>query len=103
MDATEPAAQGWNDRARLDSELALFGHDLADQPPVTMKQMAAIARYDAAHRFQNADRFSCSPVLSTRLPGSTANMRERSECCVRIAIFNRGADKLDQFSDHRIG
>ena len=39
----------------------------------------------------------------TRSPGSTANMRERSECCVRIAIFNRGADKLDQFSDHRIG
>jgi pimeloyl-ACP methyl ester carboxylesterase len=39
------------DRERLASELApLFGHDLADQPPVTMNQMAAMARYDATPR-----------------------------------------------------
>lgn len=28
----------------------LFGHDLADQPPVTMKQMAAMRAYDATPR-----------------------------------------------------
>ena len=28
----------------------LFGHDLADQPPVTMKQLGAMKRYDATPR-----------------------------------------------------
>ena len=29
---------------------ALFGHDLADQPPVTMTQLGAMKRYDASAR-----------------------------------------------------
>jgi pimeloyl-ACP methyl ester carboxylesterase len=39
------------DRARRAQELEpLFGHDLAQQPPVTMKQLRATARYDAFPR-----------------------------------------------------
>ena len=39
---------GQVDRARLASQLApLFGRDLADQPPVVMKQVRAMSRYDA--------------------------------------------------------
>jgi hypothetical protein len=35
------------DREALASRLAeLFGHDLADQPPVVMKQLCACARFD---------------------------------------------------------
>jgi pimeloyl-ACP methyl ester carboxylesterase len=38
-------------RARLASELApLFGHDLADQPPVSVRQISALVRYDATPR-----------------------------------------------------
>ena len=39
------------DRARLAEQLApLFGHDLADQPPIVMTQVRALARYDARAR-----------------------------------------------------
>jgi pimeloyl-ACP methyl ester carboxylesterase len=39
------------DRAALAEELAaLFGHDLADQPPVAMAQLGALRRYDATPR-----------------------------------------------------
>jgi aminoacrylate hydrolase len=39
------------DRARLAGELApLFGRDLAEQPPIVMKQVRAMSRYDAASR-----------------------------------------------------
>jgi pimeloyl-ACP methyl ester carboxylesterase len=31
----------------------LFGHDIADQPPVTMKQLGAMKRYDATPRLGN--------------------------------------------------
>lgn len=35
------------DRQRLAEELApLFGHDLAEQPPIVMQQLKALARYD---------------------------------------------------------
>jgi pimeloyl-ACP methyl ester carboxylesterase len=45
------AALAKADHAALASELApLFGHDLAHQPSVTMKQLAAMARYDATAR-----------------------------------------------------
>jgi pimeloyl-ACP methyl ester carboxylesterase len=30
----------------------LLGHDLADQPPIVMKQLGAMRRYDAGHRLQ---------------------------------------------------
>jgi pimeloyl-ACP methyl ester carboxylesterase len=41
--AATPAA-----RAALAAQLEpLFGHDLADQPPIVMKQLRATARYDA--------------------------------------------------------
>lgn len=39
------------DRAHLAAELAsLFGRDLAVQPPIVMRQLQAMARYDAASR-----------------------------------------------------
>jgi pimeloyl-ACP methyl ester carboxylesterase len=39
------------DRAQLAAHLApLFGHDLADQPAIAMKQLGAAARYDASPR-----------------------------------------------------
>ena len=39
------------DRAALATRLApLFGHDLADQAPITMKQLGAMAKYDASAR-----------------------------------------------------
>lgn len=39
------------DRAAIAARLAaLFGHDLADQPPIVMKQIRAMARYDARPR-----------------------------------------------------
>jgi pimeloyl-ACP methyl ester carboxylesterase len=39
------------DRAELADRLAaLFGHDLADQPPIVMPQIRAMARYDAGSR-----------------------------------------------------
>ena len=41
------------DRPALGSQLAtLFGHDLADQPAIVMKQLGAAARYDASGRLQ---------------------------------------------------
>ena len=39
------------DKDRLAAELEpLFGHDLADQPPVTMKQLSAMRAYDCSSR-----------------------------------------------------
>jgi pimeloyl-ACP methyl ester carboxylesterase len=41
------------DRAALEVELAdLFGRDLADQPPIVMAQLKAMARYDALDRLR---------------------------------------------------
>lgn len=41
------------DRAKLAAGLApLFGRDLADQPPIVMKQLRATARYDACERLE---------------------------------------------------
>lgn len=46
-----PRALDGADRDALAERLApLFGHDLADQPPVTIKQLGAMKRYDAAPR-----------------------------------------------------
>jgi len=40
-----------SDRDALAARLApIFGHDLADQPPVAMKQLAAMRAYDASQR-----------------------------------------------------
>jgi pimeloyl-ACP methyl ester carboxylesterase len=48
MPPGEPPAA---DRDVLAEQLApLFGHDLADQPPVAMKQLAALRNYDATRR-----------------------------------------------------
>jgi pimeloyl-ACP methyl ester carboxylesterase len=45
------AALEQSDSAGLAAKLApLFGHDLADQPPVSMKQLSAMGRYDATPR-----------------------------------------------------
>jgi pimeloyl-ACP methyl ester carboxylesterase len=46
-----PAALAGRDVDALRRELApLFGHDLADQPPIVMRQLRAMARYDACTR-----------------------------------------------------
>jgi pimeloyl-ACP methyl ester carboxylesterase len=46
-----PAALRQVDRDALAAELEpLFGHALADQPPVAMKQLAALRGYDATER-----------------------------------------------------
>jgi pimeloyl-ACP methyl ester carboxylesterase len=48
-----PSALDRSDQAKMASELApLFGHDLADQPPVATKQLSALVRYDATPRLQ---------------------------------------------------
>lgn len=45
---------GWASEAEADhvaADLAeLFGHDLADQPPIVMQQLGALRRYDATPR-----------------------------------------------------
>lgn len=46
-----PAALAGKDRDALAEELVpIFGHDLADRPPVVMKQLDALSRYDATPR-----------------------------------------------------
>src|SRR5215218_4923303 len=56
-----PSALREVDRHRLAAELApLFGHDLADQPPIAMKQLGALRAYDASDRL---DRISGIPTL----------------------------------------
>jgi len=46
-----PGALAGEDRAALAARLApLFGHDLADSPPVAMKQLRALGAYDATAR-----------------------------------------------------
>lgn len=48
---TPPDALAGADLGALAADLApLFGHDLADQPPVAGKQLAALRRYNAAPR-----------------------------------------------------
>jgi pimeloyl-ACP methyl ester carboxylesterase len=52
-----PAALAASNRAILASELApLFGHDLADLPPVSIKQLLALVRYDATPRLPELAR-----------------------------------------------
>lgn len=49
------------DRAKLAEELSpLFGRDLAEQPPVVMKQVRAMSRYDAGPRLK---AFAGMPTL----------------------------------------
>ncbi len=51
-----PSALVSADRGRIALDLApLFGHDLADQPPVVTKQMVAMVRYNAAPRLHELD------------------------------------------------
>jgi pimeloyl-ACP methyl ester carboxylesterase len=46
-----PETLAMSDRDALAERLApIFGHDLAEQPPVAMKQLAAMGRYDATPR-----------------------------------------------------
>lgn len=46
-----PAALAGKDRDALAEELVpIFGHDLADRPPIVMKQLDALSRYDATAR-----------------------------------------------------
>lgn len=51
-----PASLRTQDCRALAERLAtLFGHDLADQPPIVMQQLRAAARYDAASRLCGLD------------------------------------------------
>jgi pimeloyl-ACP methyl ester carboxylesterase len=46
-----PALLATSDRAQLADKLkALFGRDLAEQPPIILKQLSAMAKYDASAR-----------------------------------------------------
>jgi len=48
---SSPKTLAKSDRDALAERLApIFGHDLADQPPVAMKQLSAMGRYDATPR-----------------------------------------------------
>jgi pimeloyl-ACP methyl ester carboxylesterase len=56
-----PSALQGVDRDRLAAELApLFGHDLADQPAIALKQLGALRAYDATDRL---DRIAGIPTL----------------------------------------
>jgi aminoacrylate hydrolase len=58
-----------SDRDALAERLApLFGHDLADQPPVVMKQMAAMKAYDATHRLAELANLPTLVVSATYDP-----------------------------------
>jgi pimeloyl-ACP methyl ester carboxylesterase len=46
----QPARTGTDLDALAEKLAPLFGHDLADAPPVTMRQMGAMRRYDATPR-----------------------------------------------------
>jgi pimeloyl-ACP methyl ester carboxylesterase len=75
------------DREALASRLAeLFGHDLADQPPVVMKQLRACARFDVLDRLRTLpripalvlsaqhdriSRLDTSKELAAAIPGAT--------------------------------
>ena len=51
-----PSTLASSDRERIALDLApLFGHDLADQPPVSTKQLAAMVRYDASRRLRELE------------------------------------------------
>ena len=53
----------------LAAELAvLFGHDLADQPPVAMAQLRALRRFDATARLPQMVRISTMVVSATHDP-----------------------------------
>lgn len=48
-----PQSLGQKDLDQFAERLApLFGHDLADQPPIVMQQLRALSRYDATPRLQ---------------------------------------------------
>lgn len=53
-----PAALAGEDPDRLANELeGLFGHDLAEQPPIAMKQLGALRAYDATPRLHELGGF----------------------------------------------
>ena len=61
-----PEALTTHDRDAVAQRLApLFGHDLADQPPVAMKQLSAMRRYDATPRLGELAGLS-TVVISAR-------------------------------------
>ena len=78
-----PAVLAGRDRTQLAEGLApLFGHDLADQPPIILKQVAAMAEYDASARL---GQLAAIPTLvaapswtASRCPRSDASWRRRS-------------------------
>jgi aminoacrylate hydrolase len=54
------------DRDALAEQLApLFGHDLADQPPIAMKQLGAMARFDAHARLARLGHIPTLVVAAT--------------------------------------
>jgi pimeloyl-ACP methyl ester carboxylesterase len=54
------------DRAALAARLhPLFGHDLADQPPIVMKQLSAMSKYDAIARLAELARVPTLVVAAT--------------------------------------
>ena len=61
-----PGTLAVSDRDALAERLApMFGHDLADQPPVTMKQFTAMRAYDATPRLGELSGVSTLVVSAT--------------------------------------
>jgi len=62
-----PKALAGRNRAELAARLApLFGHDLADQPPIVLEQLKALSRYDARERFHELGRIPTLVVSATK-------------------------------------
>jgi len=71
-----PETLAKSDREALAEKLApIFGHNLADQPPVAMKQSAAMGRYDATSRLGELSGLPTLVVSALHEPpGSSAGV-----------------------------
>ena len=79
----------------LASDLAvLFGHDLADQPPIVMKQLRAASRYDASARLRALTKIPTLVVSATHdriaLPKFGRALAEIIPCARYVEIPDAG-------------
>lgn len=91
-----PSALAGADYARLASQLEpLFGHDLADQPPIASKQLSALVRYDATLKELASLRtlVICAARDPIVRPGIARLMAEAIPCArlVEISDASHGA------------
>jgi pimeloyl-ACP methyl ester carboxylesterase len=85
-----PETLAKSDRDALAERLApIFGHDLADQPPVAMKQLAALGRYDATSRLSELSG------LPTRVVSASHDRIARPEFGRELAAGVPGARYIE--------